>query len=133
MLFAAEFGTGQVLWSVLWIFLFVLWFWLVVTVFADIIRARDLSGWAKALWVVAIIVLPYLGVLIYLIVNGDKMNERDAEAARAAEEAAQAYIRHVAGTPASQADELAKLAELHRDGALTDSEYTQAKAGIVGG
>lgn len=129
-MFAAEFGTGQVLWSIIWFFLFVLWFWLLITVFADIIRARDLSGWGKALWAIAIIILPLLGVLLYLIVNGNKMQRRAEDDARAAEEAAQAYIREAA-RPQSTAEELSKLAALHEDGTLDDDEYERAKARIV--
>ncbi len=132
MMIAAEFGTGQVLWSILWLFLFIMWFWLVITIFADIMRASDMSGWAKALWTLGIIILPFLGVLLYLIVNGDKMNRREAEAAQAAEEATQEYIRQAAGTASSPADQLTKLADLHSAGRLTDAEYAQAKAQIVG-
>ena len=72
---AVEWGTGQVLWSILWFFLFFLWIVLVVTIFADLMRADDMSGWAKALWVLAIIILPILGVLLYLIVNGGKIRK----------------------------------------------------------
>lgn len=132
MMIAAEFGTGEVLWSILWFFLFIMWFWLVITIFGDIMRAKEMSGWAKALWALAIIILPFLGVLLYLIVNGDKMNRRDAEAAQAAEDATQAYIRQAAGTAPSPADQLSKLADLHSAGKLTDAEYAQAKAQIVG-
>ena len=131
MTFAAEFGTGQVLWSILWFFLFVMWFWLVITVFADIIRARDMSGWAKAFWSIGIIFLPFLGVFMYLIVNGSSMNRRSDEQVQAANEAAQAYIRDAAGTTSSVSDQLEKLATLHGSGALTDTEYEQAKTKLM--
>ena len=73
MFIAAEFGTGQVFWSILWFFLFFMWIWLVIRVFADIIRS-SMSGWSKALWTIGIIALPFLGVFLYLIVNGGDMN-----------------------------------------------------------
>jgi len=130
MTFAAEFGTGQVLWSILWFFLFFLWIWLLIAIFSDIMRS-NLSGWGKALWTIGIIVLPFLGILLYLIVNGGDMNERAAEQARAADDATQAYIRQAAGTSASTADELSKLADLHSAGSLSDTEYEQAKARVV--
>ncbi len=132
MAVAAEFGSGQVLWSMLWFFLFFIWIWLLFTVFGDIVRAKSLSGWGKALWTVGIIFLPYLGVFLYLIVNGSDMSRRDEEAARASEEAVQAYIRDAAGTQ-SAADELSKLAALHESGALSDAEYAQAKNRAVNG
>lgn len=76
MVLAAEFGTGEVFFSILWFFLIGLAIWLVITIFRDIIQSPDLSGWGKALWAIAILVLPYLGVLIYLIVRGDAMADR---------------------------------------------------------
>ena len=75
MVLANDFGTGQVFWSLLMFFLFVIWIWLLIVVFSDLFRSRDLSGWAKAAWVIGIIVLPYLGVLLYLIVRGNKIGQ----------------------------------------------------------
>ena len=72
----AEFGTGQVFWSMLWFFLFFIWIWLLISLFGDIFRSKDLSGWGKALWTIFIIILPFLGVLVYLIVRGNSMQER---------------------------------------------------------
>lgn len=132
MLLAAEFGLGQMLWSILWFFLFVMWIWLVFSIFADILRAQDQSGWAKALWTLAIIVVPFLGVFIYLIVNGDKMNERADRAAREQEDAVQSYIRSAAGGGGT-AHELARLADLHSSGSLSDAEYDSAKAKVLNG
>ncbi len=71
----ATFGTGQVFWSMLWFFLFFIWIWLLIVVFSDIFRSRDLSGWAKGLWTIAIIFLPYLGVFVYLIARGGRMQD----------------------------------------------------------
>jgi len=132
MLLAAEFGTGQVLWSMIWFFLFFLWIWLVITIFADIIRNHHMSGWAKALWALFIIFIPFLGILIYLIVNGGSMNERAMEDAQKQQDAADAYIRQAAGSGGSTADELKNLADLHAAGTLSDEEYAKAKAKAIG-
>ena len=84
---AAEWGTGQVFWSLLWFFLFFIWLWMLIVVFGDIFRSDDLSGWGKALWSIFIIVMPYLGVFVYLIARGGKMATRAAVDAKAQEEA----------------------------------------------
>ena len=131
MMLAAEFGTGQVLWSIFWFFLFFLWIWLIITVFVDIMRSDDLSGWSKALWVIAIILLPYLGIFIYLIARGGHMAERQVNDAQAADSAQRAYIRDAAGSSGT-ADELANLSEMHANGTLSDDEYAQAKARVLG-
>jgi hypothetical protein len=129
---AAEFGTGQVLWSILWFFLFFVWIMLIFQIFGDIIRSDDMGGVAKAIWSIFIIFLPFLGIFIYLIARGGKMGERQMKAMQAQEAAMQDYIRTTAGTGASAADELAKLADLHSQGKLDDAEYAAAKAKIVG-
>ena len=125
---ATEWGTGQVLWSMIWFFLFFIWIWILITVFADIFRSHDLGGFAKALWVIFVIVVPYLGVFIYLIARGHKMHEHAEEAAAAQNAAAQQYIRQAAGTAASPADELARLADLKERGVISDAEFQQLKA-----
>ncbi|HSM64993.1 MAG TPA: PLDc N-terminal domain-containing protein [Ilumatobacteraceae bacterium] len=130
MLLAAEFGTGQVLWSILWFFLFFLWIMLIFTIFGDIIRNDEMGGVGKALWSILIIFLPFIGIFAYLIINGNKMGERQLRAAKAQETAMQDYIRTTAGAP-SQADELAKLADLHAGGKLDDAEYAAAKAKVL--
>ncbi len=127
---AAEFGTGQVLWSILWFFLFFMWISLVFSIFGDIMRS-EMSGWSKALWTFAIIFLPFLGIFLYLIVNGGKMGERSVQQAQDQQDAVDGYIRDVASTGA--ADELTKLADLHTSGKLTDSEYSAAKAKVIAG
>lgn len=133
MVFAAEFGTGQVLWSIFWFFLFFMWIWLVISIFGDIIRSDDMSGVSKALWAALIVFLPYLGVFAYLLIRGGKMGERQIEAARAQEQAVAAYIRETAGGGSSAADQLAKLADLHAAGKLDDAEYATAKAKVING
>ena len=127
---AGEWGTGQVLWSIIWLFLFVLWIWALIFLFGDIFRSHDLSGWAKALWVLFIIVLPFIGILAYLIVRGGGMADRQISQAKANEAAFAGYVRSTAGAP-TQADELGKLAELHDSGKLDDAEYAAAKAKVL--
>jgi hypothetical protein len=127
MMFAAEWGTGQVFWSFLWFFLFFLWFWLLIMVFSDIFRSHDLSGWGKALWSIFVIIVPYLGVFVYLIARGHKMSEHAVSDAKAQDAAFRQYVQEVA--PAgSPADELTKLAALKANGTITDAEYEQLKA-----
>ena len=120
----------DVLWAMLWFFLFIIWIWLLITIFIDIFRS-PMSGWAKAGWSIFIIILPFLGVFIYLIVNGGKMQERSMESAVAAQEAQDQYIKSVAGTDTT-ADQLKTLSDLHDAGKLTDDEYNAQKAKLLG-
>ena len=124
---AAEFGTGQVFWSMLRFFLWVIWIWMLVAVFADIFRSHDLSGWAKAGWSVFVLVLPYLGVFVYLIARGGKMQEHAVEAAQARDTAFRGYVKDVAGNGASTADEISRLAKLRDQGTLSEDEFQQLK------
>jgi len=94
-MFAADFGTGQVLWSIFWFFLFFIWIMLLFHVFGDIFRSPDLGGVAKVVWSVVVILVPYLGVFVYLIARGDKMQEHAIARMQAEEEARQTYIRSV--------------------------------------
>ena len=127
----ADFGSGQVLWSMLWFFMFFIWIWLLITVFADIFRSHDMGGGAKALWVIFVIIAPFLGIFVYLIARGHKMSEHAMEAAQAQDAAAKAYIQQAAGTAASPADELARLADLKAKGVITDDEFNKMKAKLV--
>jgi Short C-terminal domain/Phospholipase_D-nuclease N-terminal len=124
---AEDFGSGQAFLSILYFFLFFIWIWLLIVVFSDIFRSRDLGGVAKALWVIFVILLPYLGVFVYLIARGHKMGEHAAEAA----EAQRSYIRSVAGSSPTPTDELARLADLKKQGAISDAEFEQMKAKII--
>jgi hypothetical protein len=124
---AATFGTGEVFLEMLYFFFFVIWLWLLIVVFSDIFRSQDLSGWGKAFWSLFIIVLPYLGVFIYLIARGHKMSEHAAQAAQAQDAAARAYIQDAAG-PRSTADELARLSDLKAQGVIDETEFQQLKA-----
>jgi hypothetical protein len=126
MLVAAEWGSGQVFWSMLWFFVFFIWLWLLIVVFGDIFRSQDLSGWGKALWSIFIIIVPYLGVFVYLIARGHKMSEHAAAAAQQQDAAMRQYIQQAAAP--STADELTKLADLKAKGAIDDAEYERLKA-----
>jgi hypothetical protein len=127
-----EFGTGQVFWSMVWFFLLFIWIWLLITVFADIFRSHDLGGWGKALWCIFVIFLPYLGVFVYLIARGHKMQEHNIQAAQAADATARAYIQDAAGTSASPAAELQRLADLKAQGVIDDAEFARLKARTIG-
>lgn len=117
-------------WTTLWIFLFIMWIWLLIAIFTDIFRS-EMSGWGKAGWVFFVFVLPLLGVLIYLIVNGDDMQTRAARDYQAAEQAQKDYIRQVAGSGGGTADELEKLAKLRDSGTITEEEFTAQKAKLL--
>lgn len=127
----AEWQVGQLFWSMLWFTLFFLWIWLLIAVFADIFRSQDLGGWGKALWCIFVIVLPYLGVFVYLIARGGKMRDRQMQDATDAAAAQRAYIRQVAGSSPSTADELAKLSDMKATGAISEAEYEAAKAKVL--
>ncbi|WP_051062743.1 PLD nuclease N-terminal domain-containing protein [Ilumatobacter nonamiensis] len=125
----AQFGTGQVLWSMLWFTLFFFWIWTVITVFSDIFRSDDLLGWGKALWTIFVIFLPFLGVFVYLIARGKSMQERSIRNAQEREQQFRSYVQETAATnPRNAAEEVARLAELHEKGVLSDDEFAQAKA-----
>src|SRR6478752_5492419 len=128
MLFAADFGTGEVFWSMLWFFLFFIWIWLLIVVFGDIFRSHDLSGWGKALWTIFVIIVPYLGVFVYLIARGHKMSEHAAAAAQQNEAALRAQVQAAAASGTSPADELAKLADLKASGVIDEAEFERLKA-----
>ncbi len=131
MLLAAEFGSGQVLWSIFWLFIFVMWIFLIIFIFSDIIRSDDLSGWGKALWSIGIIFFPYIGIFAYLIIRGGSMSERQLKDAQAADAQMQEYIRDTTGT-STAADQLTSLSALHDAGKLDDAEYATAKAKVIG-
>ena len=126
----ADFGVGQVLWSMIWFTLFVMWLMLVFRVFADIFGSRDMSGVAKVVWLIFVVALPYLGVLIYLIARGGQMAQHEVSAAGAQDDAMRSYIRDAAGG-SSAAEELAKLADLKSKGVIDDAEFARLKSKIV--
>ncbi len=118
-------------WTMLMVFIWVAWIFLVFRIFIDIFRSDDLGGWGKALWSIFVIILPFLGVFVYLIARGHSMSERDLAEAKASDAAMQEYIRQAAGTSTGTADELTKLKELHNQGVLTDDEFAQQKAKLL--
>ena len=119
----------DLLWAMLWFFLFIVWIWLLITVFIDIFRS-EMSGIAKALWVIFVIILPLLGVLVYLIAQGDNMQKRAYKHAAEQQQMQQEYIQSVAGS-SSSADELEKLKSLHDQGVLSDEEFAAQKAKVL--
>ncbi len=129
---ASSYPILDVFLTTLYFFLFIIWIWLLFMVFIDIFRSHDMGGWAKGLWVIFIIVMPYLGVLVYLIARGGKMHERAAEQAAAQQKAFDQYVRQAAGTSgADTASQLSKLADLKSQGVLTDAEFEAQKAKIL--
>ncbi len=118
--------------TMLWIFLFIIWIWLLIMVFSDIFRSHDLGGWGKALWVIGIIIFPLVGVLLYLIVRGGKMHERQIQYAQAQQAAFRDYVQQTAASSTGTAEELAKLADLRDRGVLSDEEFQQEKAKALG-
>jgi hypothetical protein len=131
LLAADSYPLLNVFWWMLWFFMFVVWIWLLISIFADIFRS-DISGWAKAGWIFFVVVLPFLGVLVYLIANGGKMQERSMQQAADAQDAQASYIKSVAGSGGGTADELEKLAKLKDSGALSEDEFAAQKAKLLG-
>src|SRR5215471_8810710 len=128
MVMAGEFGTGQVVLSMRWLGVFFIWIWLLIVVFADLFRSHDLSGWAKAAWVIGIILVPYLGVLVYLIARGHKMQEHAVQDAKAQDTAFRAYVQDATHSSGTVADELTRLVDLKDKGVISDAEFEQLKA-----
>jgi ABC-type multidrug transport system fused ATPase/permease subunit len=117
-------------WTMLWLFLFFIWIWILISVFIDIFRSQDLSGLVKALWVIFVVILPFLGVLVYLIARGGKMHERAAKQAAQQEKDFRGYVQQVAGD-SNPADQLAKLADLKDRGVISEDEFASQKAKIL--
>jgi hypothetical protein len=118
-------------WTMLWVFLWVAWLMLLFRVIVDIFRSRDMGGWAKALWAIFVVVVPFLGVFVYLIARGRQMTERDIEDAKKQEVAFRSYVQDAAGSRGSTAEELSKLADLRAKGVITDVEFEQQKAKVL--
>ncbi len=127
----ADWGTGEVLWSLIWFTLFFIWIWILIAVFADIFRSRDMGGVAKFLWVFFVIFMPYLGVFVYLIARGHKMSEHAAADAAAMDAAQKAYIRDAVGGGGGPAAELERLAALKANGTIDEAEFQKLKAQVV--
>ncbi len=121
----------SIFWTMLEFFFFVLWIWLLIYIFIDIFRSHDMGGFAKALWVLFVIILPFLGVLVYLIARGGSMHERAEKQAQDQQKAFDDYVKKTAGGGGNSADELAKLADLKEKGVMTDAEFEAQKAKIL--
>jgi Short C-terminal domain len=118
-------------WTMLWFFLFIAWIWLIIAVIADVFRSRDLSGWGKGLWVLFVILMPWLGVLVYLVARGHEMGERALQDSMDRDEANRQYIQSIATSSISTADELGKLAALRDSGVLSADEFEAQKAKLL--
>jgi Short C-terminal domain/Phospholipase_D-nuclease N-terminal len=126
MVFAADYPFMDVLWSMIIFFFWVIWIWIVITVLIDVFRRHDISGWVKALWTIFVVILPWLGVLIYLIVEHDGMRNRGIEQAQSQRQALDDYVRDTAG--GGSAGEIAKAKELLDSGAINQEEFEKLKA-----
>jgi Short C-terminal domain/Phospholipase_D-nuclease N-terminal len=127
---ASSYPLLDFFWIMLEFFLFFIWIWLLIMIFGDIFRSHDMGGFAKAIWVIAIIIFPFIGCFIYLIARGSSMHERQFQAAKDQQQAFDAYVKEAAGS-SSTTDELAKLADLKSKGVLTDAEFEAQKAKIL--
>lgn len=127
----ANYNFASFLWDVLVIFAFVIWFWLLIIVFGDLFSRHDIGGWGKAGWIIFVIILPYLGVLIYFIANSKSMGERAEARAQAQQSQVDDYVRSVASSDTS-ADQIAKGKQLLDSGAITQAEFDQLKAKALG-
>jgi uncharacterized membrane protein YcjF (UPF0283 family) len=124
MLVAADYPFLEILWTMIIFFAWVAWIWIAITVFVDIFRRHDISGWGKAAWVVFVIILPFLGVLIYLIAQHDGMRERSTKSAQAQQQAFDQYVKEAAGGSAA---EIAKAKELLDAGTISQAEFDRIK------
>jgi hypothetical protein len=128
----ADFTFASFLWDMLLVFAFVIWFWLLITVFSDVFRRHDIGGFAKTLWVIFVIILPYLGVFVYLIAEHKGMADRNVQAMQAQQDHMDAYVRSVAGSGGGAAAEIEKAKTLLDSGAITQAEFDSIKAKALG-
>jgi ABC-type multidrug transport system fused ATPase/permease subunit len=126
---ASNYPLLNAFWTMFEFFLWVLWIWVLITIFIDIFRSQDLSGWAKALWFLFVLIVPLIGVLVYLIVRGSKMHERAVRQAQQQDEAFRSYVQDAADS--SPADQLAKLADLRDRGVISAEEFEHEKAKVL--
>ena len=131
-MFAADYPFLEVVWTLFVIFAWVIWFWLLITVFSDLFRRRDISGWGKAAWIIFVIVLPYIGVLVYLIAQHQGMADRNIEQAQAAQSQFDSYVKDVAAS-SGPSGEIEKAKQLLDSGAISQAEYDSLKAKALSG
>ena len=127
---AYDYPLLDVFWTMLWFFLWIIWLMLLFRIFGDIFRSGDLGGLAKTMWIVFVILVPFLGVLVYVIARGKAMNQHDLDNARESKQAFDEYVRQTASA-SSSADELAKLAGLRDQGVITEAEFAAQKAKLL--
>ena len=132
LLAATSYPFLDIFWTILIVMAWVVWIWIAITIFIDIFRRRDMSGWLKALWVIFIIILPFLGVLIYLIVYHDSMADRSQKQAQAQQQQFDDYVRQTAGGGGGAAGEIEKAKKLLDDGTITQQEFDALKAKALG-
>lgn len=128
---ASSYPLLDVFWTIFLFFLWVMWFWILISVFIDIFRSRDLSGGGKALWFLFVLLIPLVGVLVYLLVRGGSMHERATRQAQQQDQAFREYVQSAAQTPANSADQLEKLASLRDRGVITPQEFDSEKAKVL--
>jgi Phospholipase_D-nuclease N-terminal/Short C-terminal domain len=128
----ANYTFASFLWDMLLVFAFVIWFWLLITVFSDVFRRHDIGGFAKTLWIIFVIILPYFGVFVYLIAEHKGMAERNVQAMQAQQDQMDSYVRSVAGSGGGAAAEIEKAKTLLDSGAITQSEFDSIKAKALG-
>jgi hypothetical protein len=126
VLLATDYPFLSVIWTLLVVFFWVIWFWLLILVFADLFRRRDISGWMKALWIIFVVLVPYLGVFIYLITQSRSMGERTSKEAQASQAQFDQYVRNVASS-GSPAAEIEKAKQLLDSGSITQAEFDEIK------
>jgi hypothetical protein len=117
--------------TMFWLFIWILWIFLLIRILMDIFRSDDLGGWGKAAWIIFIILVPFIGVLVYVIARGHSMQKRDIQSAQAADQAMRTYVQSAAGTSSSTAEEITKLAELRDRGVLSPQEFEAQKAKLL--
>jgi hypothetical protein len=127
---AADYPFMDLLWTMIIFFAWVAWFWILIRVLGDVFRRHDIGGWAKAAWIAFVIVLPFLGVLVYLIANGKEMAGRDMEQARAAQSQFDDYVKSVAGNDGA-ASEIEKARQLRESGAISEEEFAALKRKVL--
>jgi Phospholipase_D-nuclease N-terminal/Short C-terminal domain len=133
-MFLAEIDLADMIWTTIWIFFLILFIWVFIAIVSDLFRDHETSGWAKAVWVVALIVFPLVGSLVYLIARGDGMAKRSAAQAAQAKSEFDSYVRETAGTAGTgPVDDLHRLAQLRDNGTITVAEFEAMKARVIGG
>ncbi|MEU4494970.1 SHOCT domain-containing protein [Streptomyces sp. NBC_00210] len=130
LVLAYDYPVLGAFWTVMWIFLWIMWLMLLFRIIIDIFRDHEMNGWAKAAWLLFVIIIPFLGVLVYVIVRGKDMGKRELTQAQKQQDAMDSYIRETAGG-ASGADQLAKLSELKAKGEISEQEFERAKQKIL--